>query len=532
MVAAAEPSSPASQTADLERCVRDLLALLALPALWSGRDPRAILELLFEVMESMLSLEFAYGNSKSRDDSVEVLRSSALGLDEVRRLVAPCVDEKGAASLTVEHGGRALRLAVAPIGYRAEGGTIVVASARPDFPNITETVFLRAATNLATTGIETALAIREREEALRAKDEFLAMLGHELRNPLAPIITALQLMKLRGDVRTTREQEIIERQAGHLVRLVDDLLDVSRVTRGKVQLKLEPVELAGVVAKAVETASPLLEQRSHHLSVSVPRVRLNGDPTRLAQIVANLLTNAAKYTEPGGHIRITARRVGNEVALSVKDDGIGIVAEFLPRIFELFVQGHTTIHRTEGGLGLGLALVRNLVGLHGGTVAAFSEGPGKGSEFIVRLPALPRVAEDEARPMAPVPFARQANPRRILLVDDNVDAADLLAEILRTAGHEVVTAYDSPRALELVESMMPDIMILDIGLPVMDGYELAAKVRQRLAGRTPQLIAVTGYGQHHDRARSERAGFTTHLVKPVDADALLAAVQPAASASA
>jgi len=358
------------------------------------------------------------------------------------------------------------------------------------------------------------------EAASRAKDEFLAMLGHELRNPLSPIVSALQLMKLRGDSRTTREQQVIERQVNHLTRLVDDLLDVSKITRGKVELRKERVEIADVIAKAVEMASDLFEQRNHDLSLDVAKENLwvDGDPVRLAQVVANLLTNAARYTERGGKIVVSARREGGEIVIRVKDNGSGISPDLLPRIFDLFIQGHRSSDRAEGGLGLGLALVKNLVALHGGRVVALSDGPGKGSEFVIRLPPAAEAGEaasirSEHDRLPPLP---NAHGKRILIVDDNNDAADSLAELLRDVGHEVAVAYSPVAALAVVEAFRPEVAVLDIGLPVMDGYELAARLRSNPVTANCLLIALTGYGQSHDRIRSEEGGFRHHLVKPVD----------------
>ena len=377
-----------------------------------------------------------------------------------------------------------------------------------------------------------AEADRERERALalaesasRAKDEFLAMLGHELRNPLAPIVTALDLMKLRSSSPTSREEQVIERQVEHLVRLVDDLLDVSRITRGKVELHCRPIDLQAAVVKAVEMAAPLFEQRRHRFRVDVPTagMRLFADVARLAQIISNLLTNAARYTPPGGSIALTARRDGDFVVLSVADSGIGIEPALLPHVFDLFVQGERSMERPEGGMGIGLTLVQNLVRLHGGTVQAVSAGSGKGSEFIVRLPA---IADDVARraPSVPPPPLATSAPRRIIVVDDNVDAADLTAELLARAGHEVHVAHDGPAALSLAERVRPDVALLDIGLPVMNGYELAGRLRDIFGPRTPRLIAITGYGQDHDHARSEAAGFDDHLVKPVSPALLLSRI--------
>ncbi|MEA2696425.1 MAG: hypothetical protein QOI66_696 [Myxococcales bacterium] len=377
-----------------------------------------------------------------------------------------------------------------------------------------------------------ARARQEAEAAARAKDEFLAMLGHELRNPLSPIVTALQLMKLRGDVRSTREHEIIERQVEHLIRLVDDLLDIAKITRGKVQLDKRIVELAGIVARAVEIASPLFEHRGHSLTIDVPRqgMAVDADATRMAQVIANLLTNAAKYTEPGGHISVRAGRDGHEIVLRVKDDGIGLSPELLPRVFDLFVQGYRSADRGPGGLGIGLALVRNLVALHNGTVVAMSEGEGKGSEFVVRLPrsqSQSTVMEAAELPRALSAVKKADVSRRILVVDDNEDAADLLAEILVDAGHEVVVAHDGLQALSAVETFTPEVALLDIGLPVMDGYELAIMLRERLQPR-PRMIAITGYGQDHDRERSQVAGFDAYCVKPLHPDKMLTLIEDVA----
>jgi len=371
-------------------------------------------------------------------------------------------------------------------------------------------------------------AREQAEEASTAKDEFLAMLGHELRNPLSPILTALELMKLRGDGSLTREQEVIDRQTRHLIRLVDDLLDVSRITRGKVELRKQTVEVRDILAKATEIASPLLEQRRHHFEVHAPPrgLRLDADEARLSQVVANLLTNAAKYTPPGGHISLSARREGNDAVIEVRDDGIGIPASLLPHIFDLFVQGRQSSDRAEGGLGLGLALVRNLVAMHGGTVAARSAGAGKGSTFTVRLRAL----EDERAPSRPQPGSRlvvaapRSTRRRVLVVDDNEDARMLLGDILERAGHEVRAADSGPAALGLLDEFEPEIAVLDVGLPAMDGYELGSRLRALLGDRAPALVALTGYGQEADRARSKAAGFTAHLVKPLEAHELIATI--------
>jgi PAS domain S-box-containing protein len=382
---------------------------------------------------------------------------------------------------------------------------------------------------------EEIVRLREVAEAAnRAKDEFLAMLGHELRNPLAPILTALQLMKLRGGDTVGREREVIERQVSHLVGLVDDLLDVSRITRGKIELRREPVELSAVVARAIEMASPLLEQQRHNLHVDLPPSGLgvNGDASRLAQVVANLITNAAKYTEAGGDISIVASPAGDDVVLEVRDTGIGIDAEMLTRVFDLFVQERQTLDRSRGGLGLGLSIVRSLVELHGGSVTAASQGKGHGATFSVRLPRIVLASgvgappEPSSHGQRPAPLATSV---RVLVVDDNRDAAVLLAETLTDFGYVTHAVHDGPTALKVAETFEPDVAVLDIGLPVMDGYELAARFRGHPRFRTTRLIAVTGYGQPQDRSRSEAAGFTAHLVKPVDVHVLRNVMQSAAS---
>jgi PAS domain S-box-containing protein len=384
--------------------------------------------------------------------------------------------------------------------------------------DITEQV--RARRVLERSQIEREKLLGELESSNRAKDEFLAMLGHELRNPLSPIATALQLMRMRGDGKTTREQQIIERQVNHLTRLVDDLLDVSKITRGKVELRKERVEIADVIGKAVEMASDLLEQRGHALAIDVPQegLRVDGDPVRLAQVVANLLTNSARYTNPGGRIRLEARREGGDVVVRVKDNGIGISAELLPHVFDLFVQGKRRVERAQGGLGIGLTIVKNLVGLHGGSVVAHSEGLGRGSEFVITLPAVVEAGTRARDALVAGEAAAQAAPggTRVLVVDDNTDAADLLAELLREAGHQVAVAYSPVTALEIVESFHPQVAILDLGLPVMDGYELAARLHKDSKAPECRLIALTGYGQSQDRERSSASGFAHHLVKPVD----------------
>ena len=372
--------------------------------------------------------------------------------------------------------------------------------------------------------LEEELRQRARELALsdRRKDEFLAMLAHELRNPLAPIMNALQILRMRksDDSMVEEMRKIMERQTRQMGRLVDDLLDISRITRGKIQLKPERLDLLSVVQIAIETTRPHIEARRHKLTVCLPSrpVWLQGDAARLEQVLANLLNNAAKYTEPGKQIWLSVAVNDGQVALHVKDNGIGIEPEMLPQIFDLFAQADKSLDRSQGGLGIGLTLVHRLVEMHGGTVEARSEGLGKGSEFIVRLPTLPEPAGGARGETARVieTVGRNLN---ILVVDDNVDEAQSLSLVLKMYGHQVKTAYNGPAALDAARMYQPDVVLLDIGLPEMDGYEVARRLPEAVQER-PLLIAVTGYGQEENRRRAIEAGFDQYLIKPVDLDRL------------
>jgi PAS domain S-box-containing protein len=377
----------------------------------------------------------------------------------------------------------------------------------------------------AAIAIENAQLYSSLREADRLKDEFLAMLAHELRNPLAPIRNALHIMKqpaANGAV-LGQSRDMAERQVQHMARLLDDLLDVSRISRGKIELRKDLLDLASVLNRTAEAVRPLIEERGHEFSIALPAgpLRVEGDATRLEQVMTNLLNNAAKYTDPGGRIALSASREGSEIVLRVKDTGIGIAPDMLPRVFDLFVQAERRLDRSQGGVGIGLTLVRKLVELHGGSVEARSEGHGRGSEFVVRLPA-PAAdarggqtgAEDGGRP-APA-LARH----RVLVVDDNVDAADSLAMILRLSGQEVRLAYDGPTALLTAQAFRPQVILLDIGMPGMDGYEVARRLREDPRLKPVLLVAMTGWGQEEDRRRSFLAGFDHHLVKPAEPDVL------------
>ncbi len=356
----------------------------------------------------------------------------------------------------------------------------------------------------------------EAERAHRAKDEFLAMLGHELRNPLAPIVAALDTLRSADQPTHEHARIVVERQIAHMIRLVDDLLDVARIARGKVELHKERLEISSAIEKAVEMTSPLLERAQQALTVSVPKegLTIDGDATRLSQVISNLLTNASKFTPPGGKISLTAEQDGNEVVLRIVDSGIGISPEMLPRVFQMFVQETQSIARSQGGLGLGLAIAHNLVQAHGGSITAESRGTGEGSTFTIRLP---RVRTEGQRSSAPPPRLAVEKPAslQVLIVDDHEDAATMLGLMLRRLGHTHQMAHDGETALGALDSFTPDVALLDIGLPDMDGYELAKRIRAKMAEKGIKLIALTGYGQESDRRKAYEAGFDIHLVKPL-----------------
>ena len=388
---------------------------------------------------------------------------------------------------------------------------------------------VRVATLLST--VKTTLRARERQyqirrqlDELRAadqrKDEFLATLGHELRNPLSPLLTSLELLKMAAvsDPHIGRVVGVMQRQAGHLVRLVDDLLEVSRITRGLIEVQRAPVALADIVAAAVETSRAVIEASDHRLTVNVPDEPLMvfGDDVRLTQVFANLLNNAAKYTDPGGQITIAVRKFGQMVSVSVCDNGIGIDREHLSTVFDMFTQVSRSNRRTQGGLGIGLTLVRSLVVQHGGSVTASSDGPGRGSAFEVRLPlvAVPRQDHDGTAVLKRFPHLR------VLVVDDNLDANQSLQSLLESLGATVAAASGGLEALSVFESFRPDAVLLDIGMPGMDGYEVARRIRALPSGDATQLIALTGWGQQEDVRRCMQAGFDHHMVKPLDVDKL------------
>ncbi len=371
---------------------------------------------------------------------------------------------------------------------------------------------------------------RYAEAALRVadqrKDEFLATLAHELRNPLAPMVTALQIMESAGTAEEARHaREIIQRQLAHMVRLIDDLLDVSRITRGKLTVQMQTVDLAAVMQNAIDTVRPFIDQRRHRLDVVTPGhpVFVRGDAVRLSQVFSNLLNNAAKYTQPGGRITFNAEVVHGRVRVTVSDNGIGMTQQTLDTVFEMFIQGNDgTAAGGQAGLGVGLGLAKRLVALHGGSIEALSDGPGRGSRFLVEIDAVPAEPENSAQlDGAAAADGAEAAPRsadrhRILLVDDNVDFATSLAMLLEALGHHVRVAHDGASAVRAAEALGPDVAFLDIGLPDMSGYELASLLRELPAAADTVLVALSGWGQEQDRRRSRQHGFSAHLVKPVD----------------
>lgn len=430
------------------------------------------------------------------------------------------------APLALAHGLRACWSTPIIGSHKQVLGTFAIYYPSPGEPNAAEieaVSFLNRTAAIAIEREQADAARRASEAALadanHAKDEFLAMLGHELRNPLSPITTALQLMRLREPKALVKERAIIESQVRHVIALVDDLLDVSRIARGKVELRKTPVDIDEIISTAMETAEPLFEAREQTVEVAIKDgLVVEGDRRRLTQIVTNLLTNAAKYSPPRRTIHVSAAENAGKAAIRVRDEGFGIEPELLPHIFDLFRQGKQAIDRADGGLGLGLAIVHNLVSLHGGSVEASSAGKDRGSEFIVYFPLLAHRSarrEDKSAAVRVQPGTRR--PLRVLIVDDYANAAESLAALLAAEGFETRVSHDGPAALAAAADFRPQVALVDIGLPVMDGYEVARRLRESAVPGTLALVALTGYGQRSDRQRTLEAGFDAHLVKPVDA---------------
>ena len=475
---------------------------------------------------------------------------ASLGLDEDFLKMIASKPSGGSASATCFHQTRrvviedveidpvapAFREAARQAGFRGAyctplstrfGKTIGVLSMyfpHPFRPSDRETRLVDLCARQAVDFIENARLYRELRDADRRKDEFLAMLAHELRNPLAPISSSLQILRLSDEQSPTVEhvRAIMERQVNQLIRLVDDLLEVSRISRGQIELRKEPVDLVAVVANAVETSRPLIDAAGHQLAITISPepMPLEADAVRLSQVIANLLNNAAKYTEKGGQIWLTARPEGGHAVVSVRDTGLGIQADMLSSVFDMFAQVDRTLDRAQGGLGIGLSLAKNLVQMHGGHIEAHSDGLGKGSEFVVRLPLAPDIHRPAGRVSVPRSSSTQLPVHRVLVVDDTKAAAYLLGKLLEAMGQQVSAAHDATSALESLQVERPDIIISDIAMPDVNGYELARRLRQDPSLKDVVLVALTGYGQESDKQRAKDAGFDYHLVKPVSLEAL------------
>jgi signal transduction histidine kinase/ActR/RegA family two-component response regulator len=515
------PPGHDDETERLGRCIRDLAALTALPSLCVGRTPREVLDILIDALPTALTCDLVYFTLPAGGATLERGWQAGAALEPSRlaEVRAISVDDDDGAEVTAFVGGQRLWCMEAEIALASPRGQPrltgrLLAGRREPLDASTDRVLVRTAANLIGTSVDNASVL----EAARGKDDFLAMLGHELRNPLAPIITALELLKQNPTV--GREQEVIARHTQHLVRIVDDLLDISRVTRGHIELRREPVSLASVLERAVEMVSPLVTRNRHQLTVAgTDDAALQGDPVRLAQIFGNLLTNAAKFTPPGGRIDVTVGRAADRVQVIVADNGCGIAEDQLQRIFEPFVQADRERDSLRGGLGLGLAIVRNLVERHGGSISVRSGGRGQGANFAVELPTITTEDVRVSPPPAPLPSAARAQVR-VLIVDDNTDIAELLAEALNLKGFQTAVANDGHQALITWRQFLPHAGVLDVGLPGLDGYQLARAIRVE-HGNDVVLIAMTGYGQPSDRVRSAEAGFDSHLVKPVSLDELV-----------
>jgi signal transduction histidine kinase/CheY-like chemotaxis protein len=505
------PPKADDERTQLERCMRDLAALIALPSMCVGCSPDESLAILLDALPTALTCNvLCVTVPPPLGRRYGWLDGAALTATEINQLADTAYLDGSELVLYC----RDRKLFCLEFDIPVGGGTGRLLAGRDTPLNpATDRLLFRSAANLLGTTLLAANVL----ESARRMDDFIATLGHELRNPLASILAAVELLQQKNIV--GREQRVIEQQTRHVTRLVDDLLDVSRASRGRLELRSEYVSLASALERALEIADPLIRQHGHSLNVGVSDgITLHGDAVRLAQIFGNLLTNAAKFTPPGGNIVISVDTTGDRVRVRVKDDGRGLEREQLLCIFEPFVQVAPNLKALSNGLGLGLAIVRTLVERHGGSITADSDGPGRGSTFTVELPTV--AAALGRTPVDSKPKKRTGARTRVLVVDDNVDMTDLLCEALGREGFETTAAYDASSALEQWRKFRPRAAILDVGLPDSDGYELAAALRAEY-GSEPLLIAATGYGQQSDRIRATNAGFDLHLVKPVSVSDLV-----------
>jgi signal transduction histidine kinase/CheY-like chemotaxis protein len=515
------PPSAEPSAGRLQRCIRDLASLDALVSSCVGRTVEETFDFALDALPIALGCELVLIETPEPH-----LRRAATWYGQ--RLGDERLGELLAAASSAQTGAGQLAFGSAPLHWveldlpvGRERGRLLVARRAP-LEGDTDRVLARSAANLVGTALESASVL----EAARRKDEFIATLSHEIRNPLAPLRTAVSLLRIAGLAEAARACDIMERQLNHLVRLVDDLLDASRIGRGTLQLRRETVNLADIMRTALEASGPGIRDAGHELQPTIPgsAIWVDGDPVRLGQIFTNLLNNAARFTPRGGRIAFTAEARDDHVLVSVRDNGDGFAPEVAGRLFEMFAKS-----QRSPGLGIGLSLSRRLAEMHGGGIEAHSDGPGQGAEFVVRLPTTvaPNV---ESRAPAPIVRMRPAgdDPLRVLVADDNTDSAELLSLLFSELGCEVSVAHDGEAAVQIAQTIRPDLAILDIGMPFVDGYEAARRIREDAAGRPLTLVAMTGWGQEEDRRLARDAGFDHHLLKPVDVEklgALLEAVR-------
>jgi PAS domain S-box-containing protein len=485
-----------------------------LPRIYGAHDLAAVLKVGAAEVRHVLGAAHARATLDASGNSAQPLEeTSASSADEDR--TPDSTDARGTRSADV--------LAVPLIGREgARLGSLEVISEPGAVFSADDRAFLIQIGHLLAVAVDNQRLLRGLEDADRRKNEFLATLAHELRNPLAPLVSGVQLLKVDSPTPTdlVRIRSMMDRQLTHMVRLVDDLMDISRVSRGRVELRKEWSELSRIVQQAVETSRPQIEKHAHRLRIELAAEPLgvHGDRDRLAQVISNLLNNAAKYTDPGGQITLSVERAGEHAVVAVQDTGVGLSSEMLPLVFDLFSQAQSSIDKAQGGLGIGLSLAKSLVELHGGTISATSGGLGRGSRFSVGLP----LAAKPTSVAVPSGASARTAPRRVLIADDNADAAAMLAELLTAHGHDVHIAHDGLAAVEAAIRLQPDAILLDLGMPRLDGYEAGRQIRELLARRPPLLVALTGWGLEEARSRTKTIGFDAHLVKPIDYAALLA----------
>ena len=541
-------NDPEGENRRLARTMRDLVALSTLPAIWNGQNPEGIARSLAEVLFDTLLVDFVYIRLRGLvgEEVIEVVRtrigSDPDNVEAVKASLKSILSLEGAntpATIPDPFGDGILHLAITRFGIAGDVGVLITGSQNNEYPTERDRLLLGVGANQTTMVVQRLRAeerLREQGERLREladrlseadrrKDEFLATLAHELRNPLAPIRTGLEVMKLAKDDPATIEEIrcTMERQTNQLVMLVDDLLDVSRISKGKLELRKCRVKLADVVQSAVEASRPFIVEFNHELTVAIPEqpIFLDADPNRLAQVLSNLLNNSTKYTPEGGRIRLSSEQQGSDVVISVEDNGLGIPSTMLERIFEMFAQIDRPHEKGYTGLGIGLSLVKSLVEMHAGRIEVYSEGTGKGSVFSVRLPILHEPSGEDCAPShSDRSPQKSTNKRKVLVVDDNKAAATMLSMVVRMLGNDVRKAHDGKEGIEVAEEFMPDVILMDIGMPKMNGYDAARHIRRQPWSNGMMLVALTGWGQEEDKIKTKDAGFDHHLVKPAEPAAI------------